>query len=397
MRAALVVVQIAISTLFLIVAGLLARGLVRSQSVEPGFEVRAVYPMELPWDNDPAKSNAVRRQVVGRLEALPEIQNVALTDYVPLNGTWTTQIGVVDASAAPGGTMMGTLARHISPAYFDTLGMAMVRGRNFTREEAQSGALVAIVSAALARQVWPEEDALGKKIRVHTSRTEWAVFEVVGIAGDVRSHNISRVDPALVYLPISEAKLSDYSALLRIAGDPRRAMMAVRTALEQVDGRLRPGFFLASLEDSAVQEQILMARTFTLSALFLAGVALVLASIGVYGVMAFLVSQQEKEVGIHMALGATRGNVLLLMLRQGMRPVVIGGVLGIMGALGVSGLLRALLIFPGSVDVFYGTRWFDPVTFIGLSCLLAGIALFACYLPAQRATRVDPLAALRHE
>jgi len=140
-----------------------------------------------------------------------------------------------------------------------------------------------------------------------------------------------------------------------------------------------------------------MARTFTLSAMFLAGVALALASIGVYGVMAFLVSQREKEVGIHMALGATRSNVLLLMLRQGMRPVVIGGVFGIVGALGVSGLLRALLIFPGSVDVFYGARWFDPATFIGLSCLLAAIALFACCLPARRATRVDPLVALRHE
>src|SRR5258707_1977759 len=133
-----------------------------------------------------------------------------------------------------------------------------------------------------------------------------------------------------------------------------------------------------------------MARTFTLSATFLAGTALLLASIGVYGVMAFLVSQREKEIGIHMALGATRRNVLLLMLSQGMRPVMLGGALGVLGAFSVSGLLRALLIFPGSVDVFYGAHWFDPVTFIRLSSLLAAIALFACYLPAQRATRVDP-------
>src|SRR5262245_39425149 len=137
-------------------------------------------------------------------------------------------------------------------------------------------------------------------------------------------------------------------------------MMAIRAALEQVDGRLRPAFSLVSLEDGAVQEQILVARIFALSAMFLAGLALALASIGVYGVMAFLVSQQEKEVGIHMALGATGRDVLLLMLSQGMRPVLIGGALGVVGAFGVSGLLRALLIFPGSVDVFYGARWFDP-------------------------------------
>lgn len=397
-RGVLVAAQIAISTVFLIVAGLLARGLVRSQSADPGFEVRTVYPLTLPSDNDPARSNVLRQQAIERLAALPEIQNVALTDYVPLSGEcWTTQVAVPNAKAAPSSTPSGTLARHVSPGYFGTLGIPIVRGRNFTREETRSGAEIAIVSAALARQAWPGEDALGKKIKLQTSRTEWSVFEVTGIAGDVRSANISRVDPAMVYLPTSYARLYDYFALLRVAGDSRGAMTAIRTSLEQTDSRLRPGFFLANLEDGAVQAQIRMARTFTLSAMFLAGVALVLASIGVYGVMAFLVSQREKEVGIHIALGATRGNVLALMLRQGMHPVLIGGVFGIAGALGVSGLLRALLIFPGSVDVLYGAHWFDPATFIGLSCLLAGIALFACYLPARRATRVDPLAALRHE
>jgi len=257
----------------------------------------------------------------------------------------------------------------------------------------------AIVSAATARQAWPGEDALGKKIRLQTSRSrsQWSEFEVVGIAADVRSANISRVDPALLYLPTDSAKLYDYNALLRIAGDSRKAMAAIRGTLEQLVGRLRPGFLLVSLEDGALQAQMLQARTFTLSAMFLAGVALLLASIGVYGVMAFLVSQREREVGIHMALGATRRNVLLLMLGQGMRPVAIGGMFGLTGALGVSGLLRALLIFPGSMDLLYGAHWFDPATFLGLSCLLAAIALFACYLPAQRATRVDPLVALRHE
>lgn len=397
LRSWLVAAQIAISTLFLIVAGLLARGLIRSQTVDPGFEVRSVYPMALPSDNDPAKSNALRWQEIRRLEALSEVQSVALTDYPPLGGTWTTQFTVPDAKTPLGGTPSGTLARHISPPFFEALGIPIVRGRNFTQEEAPSGAKVAIVSAALARSAWPGEDALGKKIKVETSRTQWSVFEVVGIAGDVRSASISRLDPAIVYLPTSPDRLQDYFALLRIGGDSRRAMMAIRATLEQADGRLRPSFSLLSLKDGAMREEILVARTFTLSAMFLAGVALALASIGVYGVMAFLVSQREKEIGIHMALGATRRNILVLMLRQGMRPVVIGGVFGLVGALGVSGLLRALLIFPGSVDVFYGARWFDPVTFIGLSCLLAAIALLACYLPAQRATRVDPLLTLRHQ
>ena len=167
--------------------------------------------------------------------------------------------------------------------------------------------------------------------------------------------------------------------------------------MEQTDGQLLPGFSLVSLQDDAVESQIEMAKTFTLSAMFLAGVALVLASIGVYGVMAFLVSQREKEIGIHMALGATRGDVLALMLRQGMRPVAFGVMAGVLGSLGVSGLLRAILIFPGSVDVLYGAKWFDPVTFVGLASLLTAIALLACYFPARRATCVEPMIALRHE
>jgi len=330
---------------------------------------------------------------------LPNIQKVALVDFIPLRATWTTEVKALETKVAPGGTPSSVLARHISPAYFDTLGIPIVRGRNFTRDEALSGAPLAIVSAAMARQSWPEEDPLGKKIKVLTGWTkrEWSVFEVVGVAGDVRSANISRLDPAFVYLPTSSANFKDYFALLRIPGDQRDAMGAIRSALEQIDGRLRPAFSLLSLEDSEVKAQALMARTFTLSAMFLAGVALILASIGVYGVMAFLVTQREKEVGIHMALGATRQNVLLLMLRQGMRPVIFGGVLGMVGAFTVSGFMRALLIFPGSVDVLYGARWFDPLTFVGLSLLLVAVALLACCVPARRATRVDPLVALRHE
>jgi ABC-type antimicrobial peptide transport system permease subunit len=253
------------------------------------------------------------------------------------------------------------------------------------------------VSTALARQAWGSDDPVGKNIKLQTGRHEWTVLDVVGVVSDVRSTNISRLDPAFVYLPTNSAHVSDYFALVRISGDTRKAISAIRTTLEQTDGRLRPGFSLISLEDGAVQSQIVMAKTFTLSAMFLAGVALLLASIGVYGVMAFLVSQREKEVGIHMALGATRNNVLVLMLKQGMRPVIVGVALGVVCALGVSGLLRAILIFPGSVDVLYGAKWFDPVTFIGLATLLTVVALFACFVPARRATCLDPMIALRHE
>ena len=400
LRGLLVAGQIAISTLFLIVAGLLTHGLIRSTTVDPGFEVRRLYPVSLPYNDDPSKSRSLREQALDRLALLPEIENVTITDFVPLQNTWTTyvtiQSGRSDAANVQS-TTLGTCARHVSSSYFGTLGIPIVRGRDFTPDESRQGASIAIVSTALARQAWGSGDPVGKNIKLQTGLHEWTVFEVVGVVSDVRSTNISRLDPAFVYLPTNSAHLNDYFALVRVSGDTRKAISAIRTTLEQVDGRLRPGFSLISLQDDSVQSQIVMAKTFTLSAMFLAGVALLLASIGVYGVMAFLVSQREKEVGVYMALGATRGDVLALMLKQGMRPVVVGVGLGLTCALGVSGLLRAILIFPGSVDVLYGAKWFDPVTFLGLSALLAIVALFACFLPARRATCLDPMIALRHQ
>lgn len=399
-RGLLVAGQMALSTLFLIVAGLLARGMVRSQISDPGFEVRTVYSMGLLSDNDPAKSNALRENEIRRLETLPEVQSVALTDFVPLYGTWSTQFQPDDSTKIDRHQLSETLARHVSSTFFKTLGLPIIRGREFTQEETQSGASIAIVSNALARKAWPGEDPLGKKIKVRTGwggRSNWLVLEVVGVPGDVRSANISRLDPAIAYLPSSSAHLYDYNALLRVLGDPRDATRSVASLLEQLDGRQRPGFMLVSLQDDAVRAQMVMARTFAMAAIFLATLAMVLACIGVYGVTAFLVSQREKEVGIHMALGASRAEVLRLMLSQGMRPVLFGGALGLVGALSLSGFMKALLYFPGSEDVLYGARWFDPGTFAGLSCLLGAIALFACYLPARRAMSVDPIVALRYE
>ena len=401
LRGLLVAGQIAISTLFLIVAGLLTHGLIRSTTIDPGFEVRRLYPFALPYSSDPAKSQSLRQQALDRIALLPEVENVTVTDFIPLGSTWTTQVTIPsdksNAAAKTSSNTLPTCARHVSSSFFSTLGIPVVRGRDFTPDESRLGTAIALVSTALARQAWGGDDPLGKKIKLQTGLHEWSILEVVGVVGDVRSTNISRLDPAFVYVPTSSAHFDQYYGLVRISGDTRKAIAAIRTTLEQTDGELRPGFSLVSLQDDAVQSQIVMAKTFTVSAMFLAAVALLLASIGVYGVMAFLVSQREKEVGIHMALGATRADVLALMLRQGMRPVAFGVLLGVLGALGVSGLLRAILIFPGSVDVLYGAKWFDPLTFVGLASLLAVIALLACYLPARRATCVEPMIALRHE
>jgi predicted permease len=392
LRGLLIGTQVAVSMVFLISTGLLARGLIRSQSVVTGFETRRIYPLGMVRVSDPAKNVAVRRREIELLQSAPEVQDLAVVDYLPLSSTWTTEVEPLGAApAAP----QGTLANHVSSTYFHAMGIPIVRGRTFAGDEASRDARVAIVSDAMARKSWPGQDPLGKRLKLEVARSVWNEFEVVGVVGDVRTASLSRVDPAFVYLPTNDASLGDYALLLRIEGDSERGFAAIARTLAILDGQQRTGFRLQSLDDGAVQAQILMGRTFALSAALLALTALALASIGIYGVTAFVVSQREKEIGIRMALGAAAGDVLRLLIAQAMRPVIVGGFVGGLVALGVSGMLHALLVFPGTVDMLYGGRWFDPVAFIGLSALVAALATAACYLPARRVTNVDPMAALR--
>jgi len=394
LRGLLVGTQVAVCMVFLISTGLLAHGLIRSQGVEPGFETHRIYPLGMVRLNDVVANVAVRRREIELLRSVPEVQEVAIVAYVPIQGTWTTEVEPIGAAAeAP----KGTLANYVSPTYFDALGLPIVHGRNFAGEEAAIGAQVAIVSAATARKAWPSQDPIGKRLKLEVARSRWKEFEIIGVAADVRTANLSRIDPAFVYLPADNKNLSDYTLLLRINGDQERAFTAIAEKLALLDGRRRPGFRLENLEEGAVQAQILMGHTFALSAAILAAMALALASIGIYGVTTYFVSQREKEIGIRMALGAASSDVLRLVIKQGMRPVVGGGLVGLIAALGVSGSLHALLLFPGTVDLLYGGRWFDPAAFIGLSALLTAIALAACYVPARRATQFDPMVALRND
>ena len=400
LRGSLIAVQISISMLFLVCAGLLARGLIRSQAVSPGFETQRVYGMALLERKDSASTRTLHQREIEILQSLSEIESVAVAGHPPLAATWTAPLEIERTRRAPDAVSMRTLWNYVSPPYFQTLGIPLVRGHTFTKEEAETGsAMVAIVSEAMARRSWPGEDPIGKKIRLQTKwiPAEWSELEVVGVAGNVRSANLSRIDPAFVYVPTSAAKLAGGLVLLRVRNDPKKAITAMREALERLDGRPRPGFSPVSLNDGVLRPQILMARTFTFSALFLALLAVVLTSIGIYGVMACLVGERQREMGIRMALGASTGDVLRLMITQGMRPVVIGSALGLVGALGVSAVLRALLVFPGSFDILYGARWFDPVTFVGMSCVLMSIALLACYIPTRRATHLDPAVVLRYD
>jgi ABC-type lipoprotein release transport system permease subunit len=270
----------------------------------------------------------------------------------------------------------------------------MLRGRTFTDEEMAMGAKVAILSDSAARRFWPGADPVGRRIKLDlTFNGNWTEFEVVGIAKDVRTANLSRMDASFVYLPTDSSKLYHYSILMRPRPDALSNPAAVRASLRTGD----PDLELGQRLESFLRIQRAMPEAIAAFAAILAALAVLLASVGIYGVMAFLVSQRTREIGIRVALGAMPRDILRVIMIQGLRPVLVGGLIGLALCLGLSSILRTMLSFPGTPDMLFGVNAFDPSTFIGLSLLLAAVALFACYVPARRALRVDPMVALRHD
>jgi predicted permease len=388
LRSLLVGVQVAVSMMLLISGGLLARGLMRSRAAEPGFETHRLYGIGGDFGTALAKAEERQRRLIERLRLIPAVGQIA-QGSTPLSGTWTPPI-------VAGGMESRTLASYATRRYFDTLGIAIVRGRTFTDQEAERNMPVAVVSESTARQFWPGTDPIGQRFRLDLNfRGNMGEFTVVGVARDVRFANLTRIDPAHVYLTPKEGEFLE--ALLRVEGEPRAALAAIREAVHAADPDLMPSLYLMNLEDARVWFQRFAAGAAALATVSLAVLALLLAGVGIYGVTAFLVSQRTREIGIRMALGAAAGDVIRQVLADGLRPVLAGMVAGIAGAAAISAVLHATLRFPGSMDFLYGVSFYDPITFISLSAFVVGVAALACAGPARRAARVDPAVALRWE
>jgi predicted permease len=389
LRSLLVGTQVTVSMLLLISAGLLMRGLSRAEIADPGFETKSVYLVQADFGGDRAKAAALKLRLRDRLETLPELKNVAI-GTMPLLGTWTTDI-VADAERGR------TLASYASDTYFDLLGIPLVRGRHLTRLESEQGASLSVVSESGARKFWPGEDPIGKHFKLDINQQgALAEFEVIGVVKDIRYASLSRSDPAHVYLAPQPAGWNS-GLMVRVQGDAGRAVTAIRSAAGAVDSNLRGSLWAMNLEAGPVEIQRSFAQISAGFAAILAGLALVLAGVGIYGVMSYLVSQQVKEIGIRVALGARANDVLRSVVVRGLRPVFCGIVLGIASAAGLSAFLHSTLAFPGASDVLYGIPFYDPVTFVGLSLFLLVAAAVASSIPARRALRVDPMIALRYE
>jgi macrolide transport system ATP-binding/permease protein len=405
LRSLLVAAQVAVSMFLLLSVGLVTRGLLRFQSSDLGFEARAVFVVAADFGPRGSAQGFDRRRLLAeRLRDRPEFASVALGDH-PLNSQgWAPPIVV-------GHSLDRTLAGFASDTYFRTLGISLRRGRTFTAQEAATGAPVAVISESTARRFWPNRDPLGRRFALDLigrgkSSSKLADFEVIGIVKDVRLENPTRVDPSRVYLPTGARDnllatrlrgngMSDI--LFRFRGDPRRAQAAVEATVLAFDKDLLPSLRLINLQDNELRPQLAIPRFLAAAAGALAVLALTLAGVGIYGVIAYLVSCRTREIGIRIALGGNSGAVLKDIVLHGLRPVFAGMILGLIAAAGLSTLLHVMLVGPGTADILFGVPFYDPLTFVGLFCFVLGIAGVASAVPSKRALNVDPMTALRYE
>ena len=389
-RDLLVVAEIALALVLLAGAGLLIRSLVRVQRAELGFDPRHVLRMGLPMtgagDSAGGEQAARYRRILERVAALPGVQSAALANNL-LAGPRDPGLPLTiegRAAAAPGETPLA-INRVVSPNYFETLGVPLRAGRDFNEWDRPGAPAVAIISRSLAERHWPGADPLGRRLRLGGSQSDSPWLTVVGVVGDVR-HPLSAAPQPTVYRAQGQTPRAWMYLIARAAPDPAALFAAARGAVREAEaGQAISG--LGTMEEwlgeSVAEPRFVM----TLLGLF-AAVAVALAAVGVYGLMSYAVGRRTREIGVRVALGAQAGDVVRLVVREGMWLALAGIALGLIVAAAASRLLAPFL---------FGLDPADPPTLVSISLLLAGVALLACYLPARRAARVDPLVALRHE
>ncbi|HYY56681.1 MAG TPA: ABC transporter permease [Pyrinomonadaceae bacterium] len=392
LRSLLVVTQVAISFTLLIAAGLMLRSLVKLQQVNPGFNPEKVLVMRLApnWSKQTTNTQYAEyfRQVIDRVKQQPGVQAAALSSTYPLNprgitrGPNNIKIQLEGHSLSEGQLAPQVDPRAVSPDYFQTIGTPLIRGRLFTDADDEKAPPVAIINESAARHRWGSEDPVGKRVTTDNGDT-W--ITIVGIVGDVKQYGLEREPADELYNPVAQAPFAGF-LLVRTMSDPMSMAKLMRDTVHQVDPdtAIDEVRTLQQVRDDSVASPRL---TVWLLGLF-AGLALIITAAGITGVMALSVTQRTREIGIRMALGATRARILTMVMRQGMSLVLLGLAVGVIGALVLNRLMAALL---------FATPAADPLTFAAVSFLLMAVAGAACFIPALRATGIDPMLALRNE
>jgi len=392
LRSLLVTAEVAISLVLLIGAGLLINSFVRLRNVDPGFRSDHLLTMKIVMPEakyiDRPRRIAFYNDLLQRVQSLAGVRSAAITTNLPLYHQGNSiDVGIEGRPAPPPGQENIVVTRIVSPGYFDTMTIPLLNGRKFSDQDTRSTPLVAVVSEAMARSFWPNEDPVGKRIAIGEIQSDKDWISVIGVARDVRQIQLTESPKPQMYLTYLQFGFFDSRDLVvKTDVDPGSLAATVRKAVWEID-KDQPVSNIQTMEailaDSIAQQRFSM----VLLAIF-AGVALVLAGVGIYGVMSYSVAQRTHEIGIRMALGAQTAAVLKLALGYGMKLVIIGIAIGLIAAFALTRLMSTLL---------FGVTATDPTTFALISLLLIGVAALASYIPARRATKVDPIIALRYE
>jgi putative ABC transport system permease protein len=388
LRNLLVIAEIAMSLILLIGAGLLARSFLRLLDVQTGFRADHLVTMFMnfagPKYSKAGASTQFEEQLIQRVEAMPAVQGVAISNDLPLQGDdTTTGVGTIEGreTLPPGHEFL--VGIHIAnPGFFRTMGIPLLRGREFTSSDADKSTSVLIINQKVAETFWPGQDPIGKHLQVMGPGTS----EVVGVVGNVLHNGFGEPPDFETYTPYKQSPWSYMALAVRTNSDPHTISDAVKAAVASLDPDL-PVHDIRTMEQ--VSADSLAPRRITLYLIgSFAVLALILSAVGIYGVMSYAVTQRSHEIGVRMALGAQPRDVLQMVVRHGMKLAATGVALGIAGAFLLTRYLKTLLFEINSTD---------PLTFAAVAFLLAAIAFLATYLPARRATRVDPMVALRYE
>jgi putative ABC transport system permease protein len=403
LREALVVAELALALVLLMGAGLLMNSFVQLQAVDPGFNSRNVLTLTTSLAGAPQYVGPAReafyQQLTDRLAALPGVDSVSAINHLPLAGdVWGTALAIEGRPLPLPGQDIEVAYRVSRPDYFRTMGILLRAGRDFTERDTPSAPAVVILNETLARRYWPSEDPVGKRVTLDDPRNrsqapQW--LTVVGVVRDVKQDSWKDAPANEIYLPFQQSdvflagtarQFTSMTIVVRSTAAPQGLAAAVQATVKALDRNV-PVSNVVTM-DQVISDTLWQPRfNLQLIGLF-AGLALVLAAIGLYGVMSYSVAQRMHEVGLRMALGAQRGDVIKLVVRQGMTLAVIGLAAGLVGAFALTRLLANLL---------FGVTPTDTVTFVSVSGVLLVVALVACLIPAHRATRVDPLVALHYE
>ncbi|HEV8366366.1 MAG TPA: ABC transporter permease [Pyrinomonadaceae bacterium] len=383
LRKILVVTEVTLALLLLCGAGLLIRTLWKLNAVRPGFDPEQVLVAEvvLPktkYANE-TRQGAFFQQLLERIKTVPDVESAAGTTNLPLSGTNMVFMASVDGSDS----RLPASFRSISPDYFQVMRVPLLRGRYFDDRDTASSPAVVVINESMARQIAPSGEAIGKRIK-HGFKAR--IAEVVGVVGDVKYAGLDKETKPEMYAPFAQGSWPFLRLVVRSKSDPLSLAAEIRGEVQSID-KDQPVDKITTMR--SVMNSSIRPRRFYMQLLgSFAGMAFILASIGIYGLVSYSVAQRTREIGIRMALGASRSHVLRLVLTEGFGLTVVGLVLGLAGAFASTRVLRNLLFEVGPTD---------PFTFIAVSLSLLVVALLACYIPARRATKVDPLVALRYE